>query len=866
YVRQAAAVSLGNIGPEAKEAVPYLIEALKDVRLAAAAAEVLGNIGPEAKEAVPYLIEALKDESLYVRLAAAEALGNIGPEAKEAVPYLIEALKDESLYVRRAAAVSLGNIGPEAKEAVPYLIEALKDESLYVRLAALEALDKIGPEAKKVIIKTSKNKSRDVGGDVSDETRKYISKKELRQQILSIQRQQIEEMITLLLDLTNDYRRERNAQHDVADKVLAIKAKQKYIIKVLGEIGIVSPSLVVKCLEEAIKKETDRDKEDALRRILAKIQMQRAVSFEMLKSEDLFKKLSTDIEDSVNGMVLFDILIGPGENISFACAPYISKRNLEIIEEFADPSDTIRRIMSNPSSGVHTRNIDVPEMEAEYRASKEILRELGFSQTRKREKRDRDVWRLGRKFYVDGRDTLENNPIAGSWLRGTLKGKLLSAKGFIRLDEPTEKENFLRQKSNEITEEDESNYERLLIGEFIEVIHLLSRGVNPDKELILKPSIRKLFASRGIKLPGSIILGDFVKITSSSDVEISIQPVAPQKKPKEEIVSSKEILTRNHARYPVTITNRLGLHLRVAAIIVDLVRNSKSSVTITKGAQIANATSLEALVKLVAEEGDRLIIEAKGEDAMDVAMKIEEILKDESLLTNLGLGSPSECLKTLYDEFKDTQVHIKDLIKQRIKSKGGHFSKTTVYVELKELIKLGLVRRVESKRGYYELTNFARRLTPRQLDFIYDIPELKRYKMRRGKVASSRREIYNNIQDFSRLKNRIVFFLGDEVKSDISAFTLALQQLRSNNIPIVLVIDEEYKEKLTRQIYGDVTLKALLRRLKLKVMTFEEVGIDPAKVDSYKMQILGIDDIHSIPLTPLKLNLHPELKEVRTRV
>jgi len=74
----------------------------REVRVEAARA--LGEI--KSPEAVPHLIEALKDEDEGVRSAAAWALGAI--KSPEAVPHLIESLKDEDLYVRRAAAEALG--------------------------------------------------------------------------------------------------------------------------------------------------------------------------------------------------------------------------------------------------------------------------------------------------------------------------------------------------------------------------------------------------------------------------------------------------------------------------------------------------------------------------------------------------------------------------------------------------------------------------------------------------------------------------------------------------------------------------------------------------------------------------------------
>ena len=65
------------------------------------AAEELGSLrGANAKDAVPALIEALKDNDKSVRWAAAEALGNFGPGGAQ---LLIEALKSKYEDVRQAA-------------------------------------------------------------------------------------------------------------------------------------------------------------------------------------------------------------------------------------------------------------------------------------------------------------------------------------------------------------------------------------------------------------------------------------------------------------------------------------------------------------------------------------------------------------------------------------------------------------------------------------------------------------------------------------------------------------------------------------------------------------------------------------------
>ncbi len=65
---------------------------------------MLGHIGPEAADAIPALIESLKDENNYVRTFAAFALGFIGPKATAAGPMLVKLVKDRDAIVRSAAA------------------------------------------------------------------------------------------------------------------------------------------------------------------------------------------------------------------------------------------------------------------------------------------------------------------------------------------------------------------------------------------------------------------------------------------------------------------------------------------------------------------------------------------------------------------------------------------------------------------------------------------------------------------------------------------------------------------------------------------------------------------------------------------
>jgi HEAT repeat protein len=103
----------------------------------------LSLLGPEARPAVPALIEALDSPNALVRQNAALALGSIGPDARGAVEGLTKLLHDEEWSVRRQAAMSLGKIGPDARSAEKALNEARNDPRPLVRSAAEEALKKM---------------------------------------------------------------------------------------------------------------------------------------------------------------------------------------------------------------------------------------------------------------------------------------------------------------------------------------------------------------------------------------------------------------------------------------------------------------------------------------------------------------------------------------------------------------------------------------------------------------------------------------------------------------------------------------------------------------------------------------------------
>ena len=91
------------------------------------------------------LIRRLRSPDDVKRIHAGLLLGRMGPEAREAVPSLLELLQDASVRNRKLAAWTLGSIGRGAVEAVPALLVAVQDTNEEVRKMAREALEQIGP-------------------------------------------------------------------------------------------------------------------------------------------------------------------------------------------------------------------------------------------------------------------------------------------------------------------------------------------------------------------------------------------------------------------------------------------------------------------------------------------------------------------------------------------------------------------------------------------------------------------------------------------------------------------------------------------------------------------------------------------------
>jgi len=175
-VRKEASDALVKIGRPSTPAVIKVLDSTKVELEQLRTITVLVKLGPEAEEAVPTLINFLKNPSTEVRILAATALGKIGAKAKAALPALTTAAKDTSNIgpvlrtdvassVADAAATAALKINPKyqealAKEILPDLIKALKSTDQGTVQAAAYALQRLGIFAKpaaNALIEAEKN-------------------------------------------------------------------------------------------------------------------------------------------------------------------------------------------------------------------------------------------------------------------------------------------------------------------------------------------------------------------------------------------------------------------------------------------------------------------------------------------------------------------------------------------------------------------------------------------------------------------------------------------------------------------------------------------------------------------------------------
>jgi phosphocarrier protein HPr len=78
----------------------------------------------------------------------------------------------------------------------------------------------------------------------------------------------------------------------------------------------------------------------------------------------------------------------------------------------------------------------------------------------------------------------------------------------------------------------------------------------------------------------------------------------------------------------VTIVNKLGLHARAAARLVTTASAFSSHIDVAKDGQTVNGKSIMGIMMLAASRGTELVITISGEDEIEAADSIEQLIAD----------------------------------------------------------------------------------------------------------------------------------------------------------------------------------------------------------------------------------------------
>ncbi len=74
------------------------------------------------------------------------------------------------------------------------------------------------------------------------------------------------------------------------------------------------------------------------------------------------------------------------------------------------------------------------------------------------------------------------------------------------------------------------------------------------------------------------------------------------------------------------IKNKLGLHARAAALLVQTVNRFSAEVKISKDGQEVDARSIMGVLTLAAPKGSKIHVKAKGKDAEEAVRAVEKLI------------------------------------------------------------------------------------------------------------------------------------------------------------------------------------------------------------------------------------------------
>ncbi|MBT8447328.1 MAG: HPr family phosphocarrier protein [Gammaproteobacteria bacterium] len=78
----------------------------------------------------------------------------------------------------------------------------------------------------------------------------------------------------------------------------------------------------------------------------------------------------------------------------------------------------------------------------------------------------------------------------------------------------------------------------------------------------------------------------------------------------------------------ITIINKLGLHARAAAKLVQLAAGYDADISVTKDGKTVNGKSIMGVMMLAAAQGSELSIATEGPDADEAMAGLTELIND----------------------------------------------------------------------------------------------------------------------------------------------------------------------------------------------------------------------------------------------
>jgi phosphocarrier protein len=77
----------------------------------------------------------------------------------------------------------------------------------------------------------------------------------------------------------------------------------------------------------------------------------------------------------------------------------------------------------------------------------------------------------------------------------------------------------------------------------------------------------------------------------------------------------------------LTVTNKLGIHARPAAMFVKAANQFECDIFVERGGETVNGKSIMGLMMLAAGPGSKLTLHAEGKDATRALTQLEDLVK-----------------------------------------------------------------------------------------------------------------------------------------------------------------------------------------------------------------------------------------------